>query len=169
MHFEYILLTLDKSVWIQKHLHSPASHLNFCSFLHKHTPTHTPYIQPCWGQRSSPISCCPGRPAPPRTSVAVYRRRPWHLLYPLHFNTGQETDGESGDANEISPSAPILHSEWLLSSPWSYKSDGAWERRRIKRRKGREGQREMEWRRKKRNGSYGQTVLFKVVTVIGLV
>lgn len=104
MHFEYILLTLDKSVRIQKHLHSPASHLNFCSFLHKHTPTHMPYIQPCRGQRSSPISCCPGRPShPPRTSMAVYRRRPWHLLYPLHFNTGQETDWESGDANEISP------------------------------------------------------------------
>ena len=87
---------------------------------------------------------------PPRTALAVYCRQPWRLVYVRHFNIPQETDWESGDANEISPpTTPILHSEWLLSSPRSYKSDRVRERRRTERGWGREGQRKMEWRRKK--------------------
>lgn len=60
--------------------------------------------------------------------MAVYSLRPWRLLYPLRFNAARENDWESGDANETPPPPPlipILHSEWLLSSPRSYKSDGA--------------------------------------------
>lgn len=69
-----------------------------------HTYTHTIHSTLL---RSKVIShqllCWETCPPTPRTPVAVYRRRPCHLLYPLHFNTGQETDWGSGDANEISP------------------------------------------------------------------
>lgn len=85
-------------------------------------------------------------------------------------------NGASGAANEtVRPPLlfSILHSEWSLSSPQPYKSDrgggglnggaaGVWEEGRE------EGGGRWSGEEKKKNRSYGQTVLFKDVTVIGL-
>lgn len=109
MQIKCILSTLQNEWETKLHLYSLSSHLNlfFCSFPQKQTPTHNIHstrtsLFEVKGHLSSAV-------VPPRTVVAVYSCRPWRLLYPLHFNTAQET--ESGDANEISP--PQLPSSTL--------------------------------------------------------
>lgn len=63
---------------------------------------------------------------------------------------------ESGDANEnLSPSPPLSSNSGYCLHPRSYKSDGAWERRRIKRRRGREG-----WRKWSGGGKKEKWVLW---------
>lgn len=118
-----------------------------------------------WAQRSSLIGC--------RPEISAPQGRRWLFIVPglkrVHSNTAQWA--EWADANEtVRPPLllPILHSEWPLSSPRPYKSHrgggglnggeaGVWE----------EGGGRWSGGEKKKNRSYGQTVLFKDVTVIG--